>query len=182
MKILLNKSYNLLRDIYLESINFTDKTKLLDIGCGLRGNFLKLPKFVYTGVDANKHIIAKLRKKSDGLYECMDANDLKFENNFFDYIISTSFFHHCSKNNIRAIVEQIKKILKDSGKIIIADGVYPDSKINILGYLIRFFDRGRFVRRKDEFRELFENFFIVKKEVYFVNKFFAYYVLVMEKK
>ncbi|MFH2136951.1 MAG: class I SAM-dependent methyltransferase [Candidatus Omnitrophota bacterium] len=176
--MLLDKSYKKLKEIFQAHMLVKADTRILDIGCGRRGNFACLPREVYTGIDV------ELNKKNrdDGNYFLMDAKKLVFEDKYFDYMISTSFFHHLSDAECAAVCEQIKAKLKADGTVVIADGIYPESKLNIPGWLIRSLDRGRYVRRRNSFRNMFLKDFVIEKEYYFVDKIFAYSVLILKNK
>lgn len=182
MRSILSKSYHLLGKFYNEQMSFAEDLKVLDIGCGYRGNFTRIPANIYKGIDTNQKAIDYLRQTKNGEYRLMDALKLKFKDLYFDYIISTSFFHHLSDAQVKIISKQMKRVLKNNGKAIIADGVFPESKLNILGRLVRLLDRGRYVRHRKDFREVFLDDFNIEKERYFVEKIFAYCVLVMSKK
>jgi len=182
MNILLNKSYEAIKKIFLEHMALEKANMVLDIGCGRRGNFCRLPANIYVGIDQSDKIIKKLRKRTDGKYCLADARILEFDEASIDYIISVSFFHHLSDEEVGKISKTMKKILKKNGRVIIADGVYPDSKLNLPGRLIRFFDLGRHVRSSADFRKMFLNEFYVEREYNFTDKIFSYSVLVMSAK
>ncbi len=179
--MLLDKVYNILKKMYLENMDIRAQTRILDLGCGLRGNFMGIPAQAYIGIDVQEKIISKLKGRNDGKYEFMDAKKLAFEDNYFDYIISTSLFHHLSQAQCLLLCDQVKAKLKKEGLAIFADGVYPQSRWNIAGRLIRFFDRGRYVRGKESYKKIFLNNFRIEKEYYYVSNVFAYSVLVMKK-
>lgn len=179
---MLKKSYDILRDLYLEKISFGQGKRILDVGCGPRGNFINIPSEAYIGIDTSKKTINKLRERQDGKYLLMDAKQLNFKDGHFSYIISTSFFHHLSPQECLIVCGQMKRKLKKDGLAIIVDGVYPHSRVDMIGRTIRFFDRGRFVRNRDAFKNIFLKDFKVTSEYYFVEKFFAYCILVLGHK
>jgi cyclopropane fatty-acyl-phospholipid synthase-like methyltransferase len=111
----------------------------------------------------------------------MDAMKLDFKN-YFDFIVSTSFFHHLCAGDCREVCARMLAALKKDGRIIITDGVYPHSWFNIAGGIIRLCDRGRHVRNKQQMKRIFEGMLTVEKEYYFVDRIFAYSVLVMRNK
>ena len=181
MKNILDKSYLTLRGIFLDNIRPGKNCRILDIGCGRRGNIFRIESRTYLGIDNDPHTIKRLKDRTDGTYALMDAGKMDFPAETFDYIISTSFFHHISDEEVKRVSSMMKKILKSKGKLIIADGVYPDSRLNVAGRMIRFLDRGRHVRDKEGFRRIFSGDFRIKNEYYFTELIFSYSVLVMEK-
>ena len=93
-----------------------------------------------------------------------------------------SFLHHLSQDELPQAMAEVKRVLKNRGKVIFADGVYPESKFNIAGWLIRFFDRGRYVRDRHSLRKLLSGYFHIEKEYYFVDKIFPYSLFEMSVK
>lgn len=179
---MLRKSYKVIRDIYNENTRAFDNGRVLDIGCGLRGNFWAAPPDLYVGIDADSKVIKSLSARADGKYSLMKAQKLQFPDEYFDCVVSTSFFHHIRDEDAHVVSKGMARVLKDNGKAIIADGIYPISKFNIAGWLVRFFDRGRFVRNKTNFRNIFLKEFKIEKECCFTDKIFVYSVLIMTKK
>ncbi|MBI4846206.1 MAG: class I SAM-dependent methyltransferase [Candidatus Omnitrophica bacterium] len=181
MNNLLKKSYERISKVFLENIKIGENAKVLDIGCGLKGNFIKIPGANYVGIDLNKYMIENNSCKGDGYYMVMDAKHMAFKDNSFDYIISTSFFHHFNDEECVAILRETNRILKKKGKLIVADGVFPSSLFNFFGWAIRIFDRGRYVRSIQGLLKIFNKTFSIIKKDYFADNIFTYGVFVMEK-
>ncbi|MBU4304912.1 MAG: class I SAM-dependent methyltransferase [Candidatus Omnitrophica bacterium] len=182
MNRMLRKSYARLENIFKEALPQKNSLRFLDIGCGYRGNFIYIPPELYTGIDTDKSAINFLSKKGGGRYLVMDARRLSFDDECFDVISSISFFHHLCDAEALLVSRHMRRVLKKNGVAIIADGVYPESAGNVAGWLIRFFDRGRYIRRRKALRDIFQDDFFVDKEYYFVQKVFAYSVLIMIKR
>lgn len=182
MNQLLSNSYCNIKNIFIKNINLVRGNKILDLGCGWRGNFFAENSENYYGIDSNQRLIKRLKKSKTGTYTAMDARELKFESDYFDYVISVSVVHHLSQEDIAKILSEVRRVLKKGGKIIIADGVYPQNKWNIIGWLLRFLDRGRYVRTKFDLRSLLSVNLNIEKEYYFVDKIFAYSVFVLSFK
>ncbi|MGM0380146.1 MAG: class I SAM-dependent methyltransferase, partial [Bacillota bacterium] len=78
-------------------LNVKKKDKILDAGCGT-GNFTKKIKENYKKVDiigidiSNKMLKIARQKNSELEFKKMDLNDLNFEDNTFDKIISMATF------------------------------------------------------------------------------------------
>jgi len=182
MNKLLANSYRNIKEIILEAVNAVEGARVLDIGCGKRGNFCSIdPKFYY-GMDKDAGVINYLNKEKNGSFFVMDSKELKFDSEYFDFVMNVSLLHHLSPKDMDDAVVGIKRVLKEKGKVIFCDGVYPQSKLNIAGWLIRFFDKGRYVRNKDDLRGLLLEYFRIDKEYYFVDKIFAYSLFVMSLK
>ena len=177
--MLLKNSYNNTKNIIFKNACLVPGAKILDVGCGRRGNVYGIDPKAYTGIDSHFGGINRHKGDFTGRYYPMDAQKLSFDALFFDCVISVSLLHHLSAVELKNMMMEIKRVLKEDGKIIIADGVYPERKANILGWLIRFLDRGRYVRTKYELKSLLSRYFCIEKEYYFVDKIFAYSIFVM---
>lgn len=183
MKIFLAKSYKKIKEFTLRNIEIKPESRILDIGCGSRGNFWGFAAESYTGLDADKNVLEKLQRRTDGIYKLHDVcKGLPYGEGVFDYIVSVSFFHHLSDKQAEQLSSQIKRVLSRNGRAIIIDGVYPDSKINLLGWLIRYFDRGRFIRNGRGFEQLFLKEFQIEANYSFTENIFAYTVLRLRPK
>ena len=180
--MLLNKSYETLRKIFLDHMKSSPDTRVLDVGCGWRGNFCGIDPNCYYGTDKNPMVIERLKHSGTGFFSVMDVKELKFESGYFDYVMGVSFLHHLSQDELPQAISELKRVLKKEGKVTFADGVYPQSKLNIAGWLILFFDRGRHVRDRHSLRRLLSGYFHIEKEYYFVDKIFAYSLFVMSFK
>ncbi len=180
--MLLDKSYTNLKKILLENMCLSRHVRVLDIGCGAKGNIYGIDPKAYVGIDNQGVLIKHLKESLSGEYHVMDTKELKFDSEYFDYVISVSLLHHLSADELKDAMLEVKRVLKKGGKIIFSDGVYPESKFNLAGWLIRFFDRGRHVRGKHSLRNLLSGYFHIEKEFYFVDRIFAYSVLVMRPK
>ncbi len=116
------------------------KYKLIDLSLG-SGELLKelskrySNKLEFYGIDIAEKMLEVARKKlSNNIkLQLMDVHKLEFQDNYFDYVISTEAFHHYYDQR-KALVE-MKRIMKIGGKVIIVD-------INFLfDFLHRFFER-----------------------------------------
>ena len=180
--MLLDNSYKQLKEIFRENMDINLSSRVLDIGCGRRGNFLGINSVSYLGIDIDSAIISELEKSNTGNYQCKNIKKMELKPESFDFIISTSFLHHLSDVECREILEKFKAAVKPAGIIIIADGVYPRSIRNVFGYLLRYLDRGRYVRTHQQYKDIFTSDFLVDKSYYFETLIFPYSVYVLRKK
>lgn len=160
------KAYNLINKILslgnkscekclLELVNSKHGDLLLDIGCGT-GRYAELLPGIYYGIDTNKDYINYAKRKYRGNFFVMDATNLKFPDNKFDFIFNVGIFHHMSDEKVKVVLNEMKRVCKKGGKIFVIDPVYP-SKLNLIGYLIFKFDRGKHTRTADYLKGLLEN-------------------------
>ena len=100
--------------------NFLKDKIVLDSGCG-PGRYINCilkykPKKIY-GIDYGKKIIKKNRKKftkKNIIFKQGDFSNLKFKNNFFDFIISAGVLHH-SETSISKLILEHSRVLKKNG-------------------------------------------------------------------
>jgi ubiquinone/menaquinone biosynthesis C-methylase UbiE len=88
--------------------------KVLDVGCGVGRfslRFAKRDAQIY-GIDTAEAVIKILQKKGipNTRFEVMDARDLKFEDETFDWIFSITVLQHITA--IRGLFRAIKEILR----------------------------------------------------------------------
>lgn len=96
--------------------------RVLDLGCG-NGRLFELFKgrnIEYTGVDFSEKLIEKAKEKYGDYFKVADTFNLPFPDNHFDSIWSIAVFHHIPSKQLRLqALQEIKRILKTNGKLII---------------------------------------------------------------
>lgn len=101
--------------------------RILDLGCGSGRHVIFLAKkgFDVYGIDIAKHgiEIAKKWLKEEKLEAILKVSDiyarLPYEDNFFDAIISIKTLHHGKIEDIRRLINEMKRILRPGGLIFI---------------------------------------------------------------
>ncbi len=119
--------------LYDHTVNKADlKGKnVLEVGSGRGGGASYITRYYnpksYTGMDitpksidfCNKHY-----KDVDGLnFKCGNAEKLPFEDNSFDYVVNVESAR--CYNNQQAFFNEVYRVLKADGKLLLADMVYP---------------------------------------------------------
>ena len=109
---------------YLQKI-ITKDASVLDVGCGNgRSIFDILPKTKnVTGIDHDNKAVADA-KNNFSKYSSIkiikaDAAQLPFDNEEFDFVICMTTFANFADKKFKAL-EEMRRVLKDSGKIIIS--------------------------------------------------------------
>ena len=109
--------------------NIKADSVILDVGCGWGKHISILSKNarVVFGIDSSVLMIKKAKEYLMGLKNVKlfldDAEEMPFEDNFFDFVI-------CTRNtfgnmyNRRAVLREMKRVLKRTGKMFI--GVYSE--------------------------------------------------------
>jgi ubiquinone/menaquinone biosynthesis C-methylase UbiE len=116
--------------------------KVLEVGVGTGKNFPYYPKDVEViGIDFSKGMLEKAekRKKELGLENVklllMDVQNLEFEDNTFDTVVSTFVF--CTVPDPIKGLKEVYRVLKPGGKAIFLEHMKSESKLlNIPLYLM----------------------------------------------
>lgn len=98
-----------------------DGEKVLDLGCG-NGRLFELFKdrnIEYLGVDFSEKLIEKAKEKYGNCFKVADISKLPFPNESFDSIWAIALFHHIPSKILRLkVLEEIKRVLKKDGRVI----------------------------------------------------------------
>jgi demethylmenaquinone methyltransferase/2-methoxy-6-polyprenyl-1,4-benzoquinol methylase len=117
--------------------------KVLDIGCGTGALTLKAAQkgcSVVKGIDINPQMleIAKRRIKDANLTINIELEEMgvleleKEESNSYHAVMSSLCFSELSEEELIYTIEEIKRILKPGGILLVADEVRPQAIIKIL--------------------------------------------------
>lgn len=143
--------------------------KVCDVGCGT-GNYSKLIDSHYFGVDLSTRYL-KTVWGNNKYFICADAASLPFANEVFDTLFSIGFFHHIDDVQTKKVLLEIRRTIKRDARVVIVDIFYPESRFNIIGYLLCRFDRGRFVRKDQYFKDILKDSFVILETDYIPRSF-----------
>ena len=124
--------------------------RVLDLACGT-GTLTILVKSARSqsavvGIDGDAKIleIAKTKAKESGVEIQFDEGmsfDLPYEDDSFDCVVSSLFFHHLTRDNKLKTLREVKRVLKPNGEFYIADwGLPANSLMKGSSYLIQLLD------------------------------------------
>ncbi|MAG47616.1 hypothetical protein CL617_03345 [archaeon] len=163
--------------------NLNTNIKTLDFGCGA-GQFS--PLFYskeYYGVDVDEKYIDFCKKKRKGNFSQIPTSPpYSFNEKFFDQILLSAVIHHINKKTLTTISQELKRILKDNGKLMILDHFRIEKQRNIFCKFLVYLDRGNFFRNPEEVINIFSEDFKVERKQLFKNSMYKDYVLIFSKK
>lgn len=178
--------YNRLEKV-IEDLDIPAGSKVLEVGAGTGTSFPAYPTHCeVTGVDLAPDMLARARQKIEEnrwshlkVME-MDALDLKFSDNTFDYVMA---FHVVTvvPDPVRMIAEA-KRVCKPGGKIVIVNHFTTD--MPVLGAVTRALDpitRWLGWRTDLQLKPFIENTRLKVEKIYKLNKASLYTVLVCRK-
>ncbi len=117
-----------------ELIEKIEGREVLEVGVGTGKNLLYYPETLnITGIDFSKNMLEKARNKVKDIKNIklieMDAQDMEFEDNTFDTVITSCVF--CSVPDPVKGLEEIRRVCKNNGKIIMLE--HMRSNNNVVG-------------------------------------------------
>jgi len=125
----------------------------LDVGCGPGTNSKHFAQTQYWGIDLNARYIATALQRYGPRFEVADARNYQpAAGQQFDFVLINSFLHHLSDRDVLELLSHVRTLLTEDGCVHILEPEMPDS-----GALTRFLaakDRGKFVRKLDEWKAL----------------------------
>ena len=108
-----------------------DGSKILDVGCGkgfMIYDFLKLnPKFEIKGIDISNYAINNCKKEVVNNLQVASCDDLPFEDNSFDLVISINTIHNLERDGCGKSLREINRVAKKN-KFIIVDAYRDDGE------------------------------------------------------
>lgn len=108
-----------------------DGSKILDVGCGkgfMVYDFLKLnPNFDIVGIDISDYAIKNCKKEVRKNLKVASCDDLPFEDDTFDLVISINTIHNLEKDGCSKSLREINRVSKKN-KFIIVDAYRNDEE------------------------------------------------------
>lgn len=107
--------------------------KTLEIGIGTGKSLPDYPNGVsITGIDASENMLKYARRRANGYAHIedlliMDAENLEFEDNTFDTVVSTCVF--CSVHNPVKAFKEIKRVCKRNASVLLLEHVRSEKKL-----------------------------------------------------
>lgn len=128
--------------------------KVLDVGCGPGTLAAFFRPEDYTGIDTSPEYIGHARRHFGGTFAVLPAERVGEVGGRFDIALMVGVFHHLSDEQVRQTLDGLRRVLKPGGRFRLLEAVWPSRPWDLIGWLLRRLDRGRFVRTRDEWCRL----------------------------
>ena len=161
--------------------NLSRDSKVLDFGCGT-GQFSVLAA-LYAGVDIEGPHIRYAQRNFPGKEFVFFGGDFSvpLESELFDAVFCIHVVHHVPPEGERVFREEVLRLLKKGGRILIADHLPVANQGNVLSKFLLSIDRGKFPRLPEQTATIFgESVRIISKENVKSGPY-SMYLLVLEK-
>jgi ubiquinone/menaquinone biosynthesis C-methylase UbiE len=122
----------------LEHARIKDGEAVLDLACGTGTLAVEVkkerPKARVAALDGDRAILARARAKARDAGVKIDfqaglSNELPYDARSFDVVLSTLFFHHLTDEAKADTAEEIRRVLRLGGRILIADWGRPQDPL-----------------------------------------------------
>ena len=128
----------------LEHARIKNGESVLDLGCGTGTLAIGIksarPMAKVSCVDADRAILAQARRKAREAGVGIDlqrglAHDLPYDARSFDVVVSTLFFHHLTDEAKADAAEEVRRVLRLGGRVLIADWGRPQDPLMRMMFL-----------------------------------------------
>ena len=129
----------------LERAAISGGEDVLDVGCGTGTLAVAAaraaPGVSVTALDADPSILAKARRRADaaGLEVGFDegrSTALPYPDASFDLVLSTLFFHHLQDEGKLQTADEIARVLRPAGRLVVADPGRPHDPLMRIAVLV----------------------------------------------
>lgn len=147
-----DRVFKAVKDVVAIKLKNISYNNVLEVGCGtyLPGDYFTGK---YVGIDINKKYIRKARAEGKGFFGVADAAALPFGSKTFDLIFTLGVLHHLDVSSRINMLSEMWRVCKTGGCLLLVDGLVPDNKFNVIGYILAKLDRGSYKVKCDEFKE-----------------------------
>ncbi len=161
-----------LREFFVEQTNLKNKYIVLDLCCGTGSNFIhfknRAPEGFFVGIDFSFGMLIQAKKKFNNANLILgDVSFLPFKDDAFDIITYTYAFYELKGEKVHNTLSEIKRVLKNNGKLLIMEHEIPKNPIIKFLYYIRLATMGlkkaKMILSHEQ--ELLQKYFPVVKKI-----------------
>jgi SAM-dependent methyltransferase len=129
--------------------------RVLDVGCGPGTSTKYFAESDYLGIDINPRYIESARRKHNRAFIAADVTTYEDDGaGKFDFILVNSFLHHICDADAHKVLSRLNRWLAPGGHLHIVELISPGD--HSFAQLLANWDRGKYLRRLDKWREMFE--------------------------
>lgn len=136
------------RSLMLDHLALQDGETFLDIACGTLASHSNTRNIKMIGLDGDLTVLEIAKRKNAKLYQTGKikfihafADETGIESNSVDVASTSLFFHHLSDKAKVDVLKEIKRVLKNDGRLIFCDWDAPKSIVEKVGfYIVRLLD------------------------------------------
>jgi ubiquinone/menaquinone biosynthesis C-methylase UbiE len=128
----------------LEHARIKDGEAVLDVACGTGTLAIEIkkanPKAKVSAIDGDRQILQRARAKAKDAGVKIEfqrglSNELPYDGRAFDVVVSTLFFHHLTDEAKADTAEEIRRVLRLGGRVLIADWGRPQDPLMRMFFL-----------------------------------------------
>ena len=128
----------------LQHARIKNGESVLDLACGTGTLAIEIkkdnPKAKISAIDGDRAILGRARAKAKEAGVKVDfqrglSNELPYDGRSFDVVVSTLFFHHLTDEAKADTAEEIRRVLRLGGRVLIADWGRPQDPLMRMAFL-----------------------------------------------
>jgi SAM-dependent methyltransferase len=149
------KFFDLVVEDFIEHYKLNENSSLLDIGSG-KGFMLhdfkrKIPQLNVAGIDISKYCYENAMKSVKPYLQIGSCDQLPFDDNSFDLVISIATIHNLDKSGVKKSLEEIVRVTRESAFIKVNGYKTEEEKKKLQGWNLV----ANTILHEDEWLELF---------------------------
>lgn len=110
--------------------------KILDVGCGMAHLLYELtqvlPELKVTGIDISQYALENAKFEIRDRLQYGQAQNLPFENNSFDLVISLGTLHNLKVYDLKQAVQEIERVSRQNSYIMVESFRNDEEEVNML--------------------------------------------------
>jgi ubiquinone/menaquinone biosynthesis C-methylase UbiE len=161
---LLENDFRAIRAIIRRHLSAEAGVFTLDLGCGPGAFSTLFAPESYVGVDLNARYVEYARRHFAGRFLAGDARHVELAAGSMDQILVFGLLHHLEDEFVRAVLVEMRRVLKPGGRALVVEDIPTVSRLNLLGRLIHVAENGEYIRAADEYHRLYGERFAIETE------------------